>query len=256
MRPFARLVYSLARRVQPRTPEASYTRFFRNRLQLEVLGEIAARYNQPGPFRLVVLGCSTGAEVYSIEHVLHGRRPDLRVSTVGLDISEDAIAQAAKGVYGLQDREVAGLSNTEVEALFRRERDELHVHERLRRGVRWVVANACDSNLRAIVGPQDIVMANNFLIHLADELAERCLRNIVSLVTPGGYVCVWGVNLDLRACVARELGLVPVLSRIEEIHNADERAREIWPWLYWGLEPFDRNRPGWQLRYATIFQVQ
>jgi chemotaxis methyl-accepting protein methylase len=221
-----------------------------------VLAEIAARYERLEPLRLAVLGCSTGAELYSILYMLRLRRSDLELSAVGLDISEEVIAQAAKGEYGLQDREVERLSSVKREALCRQEGDHLYVHEWLRQGVQWIVADACDPNLSAIIGPQDIVVANNFLIHLSDELAERCLRSIISLVTPGGHLCVWGVNLDMRTRVVHERGLVPILSRIEEIHNADERAREVWPWLYWGLEPLDRARPDWQLRYVTIFQVQ
>ncbi|WP_455387813.1 CheR family methyltransferase [Petrachloros mirabilis] len=254
-RPVAELAYSHTCRVQRRMPDALYTRFLRNRPQLETISDIAMRHQQPRPLRLAVLGCSKGAELYSILHVLNRRCPELEVSAVGLDISEDAVAQAASGTYGLHGREVAGLSDAEVEALFLREKDRLRIHERLRRGVRWVTGDACAPSLMAIIGPQDIVIANNFLVHLSDELAEQCFRNIADLVTLGGYVCTWGMNLDLRTRLARELGLVPILSRIEEIHNADERAREVWPWRYWGLEPLDRDRPDWRLRYATIFQA-
>lgn len=254
-RPVAELAYSHVCRVQHRMPDALYTRFLRNRPQLETISDIAMRYQQPRPLRLAVLGCSKGAELYSILHVLNRRCPELEISAVGLDISEDAVAQAAKGTYGLHDHEVAGLSGAEMEALFLREKDCLRVHERLRRGVQWITGDASAPNLMAIIGPQDIVVANNFLVHLSDELAEQCFRNIVGLVTLGGYVCTWGMNLNLRTRLVRELGLVPVLSRIEKIHNADERAREVWPWQYWGLEPLDRSRPDWRLRYATIFQA-
>ena len=38
------------------------------------------------------------------------------------------------------------------------------------------------------LGPQDMVVANNFLCHMAPADAEKCLRNIEQLVSPGGYL--------------------------------------------------------------------
>lgn len=95
-------------------------------------------------------------------------------------------------------------------------------------------------------------MVCNVLGPMQDALAETCLRNIVRLVAPSGYLVVNGVDLDLKTRVVHELKLRPVTDRIEEVHMADPTKRD-WPWTRWGLEPFDWNRPDWAVRYASIY---
>ena len=125
----------------------------------------------------------------------------------------------------------------------------------LREGVTWREANACDPALVASVGPQDVVVASNFLCHMNPVAAKRCLRNLGRLVSPGGYLFVTGVDLDVRTEVARELGWAPVPELRAEIHDGDLSLRADWPWRWWGLEPLDRTRPDWEMRYAAVFRV-
>ena len=54
----------------------------------------------------------------------------------------------------------------------------------LRDAATWQVGDASDPNLIARLGPQDVVVANNFLCHLEPSSAERCLRNLAQLVAP------------------------------------------------------------------------
>jgi len=85
--------------------------------------------------------------------------------------------------------------------------------------------------------------------------AETCLRNIVRLVVPGGYLFVSGIDLDVRTKVARELGWKPVLDLLEDVHDGDVSIRQSWPFEYWGLEPLDKRRSDWKVRYASVFQI-
>lgn len=86
-------------------------------------------------------------------------------------------------------------------------------------------------------------VASNFLCHMSPADAETCLRNLAGIVRPGGCLFVTGVNLDVRAKVAGELGWRPVLELIEEIHEGDPATHEDWPCKWWGLEPHDQARP-------------
>jgi SAM-dependent methyltransferase len=256
MRRIARWLHRHVARLQARTPEATYTRFMRNRPQLATIADLAAVAAGIGrPWRIAVMGCSTGAELYSILHAVRLRCPGLALAAVGVDISPQVIEQAASGVYRADDRELGDLSQSEQSALLVPDGERLRVREELVSGVRWIADDACNEALRRELGPQDLVVANNFLVHLDDPTAERCVRNIVAMLPPGGHITLWGMNLDLRERLAREYGWTPVVARIEAIHDADARAREVWPWRYWGLEPLDRTRHDWQRRYATIFQV-
>jgi len=89
---------------------------------------------------------------------------------------------------------------------------------------------------------------------MAPPDAERCLRNLAHLVSPGGYLFVSGIDLDVRTKVAVDLGWTPILDLLEEIHNGDSSVRHDWPWKYWGLEPFDKKK-NWKFRYAAVFQL-
>ena len=84
--------------------------------------------------------------------------------------------------------------------------------------------------------------------------AESCLRNIARLVKPGGYLFVSGIDLNVRTKVAEDLGWEPVEELLEEIHEADI-LRNDWPFYYYGLEPLNKTRQDWRLRYAAAFQL-
>jgi hypothetical protein len=99
------------------------------------------------------------------------------------------------------------------------------------------------------------VVANRFLCHTQPEEAEACLRNLARLVKPRGYLFVSGVDLNVRTEVAQELGWTPVSELIREIHDGDRSLREGWLLQYWGLEPFQKDRPDWMIRYASVFQI-
>src|SRR5262245_33809283 len=85
--------------------------------------------------------------------------------------------------------------------------------------------------------------------------AEKCLRNIALLVRPQGYLIVSGIDLDVRTKVAGDLGWHPVQELLEEIHDGDPCMKPFWPWSYVGLEPLNKKRADWRLRYAAAFQL-
>ena len=87
------------------------------------------------------------------------------------------------------------------------------------------------------------------------SVAESCLRNIAHLVTPQGYLFVSGVDMNIRTTVAKELGWHPVQELLEEIHDGDPRMGTSWPFNYSSVEPLNKRRPDWRLRYATAFQL-
>lgn len=258
------------------------TLFLRNRPELELLIRLLDQKRHGFPLDVAVLACSKGAEVYSISHAIRCSRPDLRLSLRALDIDKDILEFAEGGVYSLRGHDLSGgpspgfqsqrgdvikntlreqgvsiferMSSDEMEAMFDREGDYVKVKVQFREGITWHLGDAGDPKLLDILGFQDIVVANRFLCHMHPEEAERCLRNLARLVKPGGYLFVSGVDLNVRSRVARELGWKPVTELISEIHEGDPSLRRDWPLAYWGLEPFDRGRIDWKMRYASVFQ--
>jgi SAM-dependent methyltransferase len=237
------------------------TFFLRNRPELELIARLVDRASGPAPVRIAVLGCSIGTEVYSIQWAMRTARPDARAVLRAVDISSEAVAVGRQGVYA-QGRDAlaeepvcAFMTADEMAGLFDAEGTTLRVKAWLRQGIVWEVGDAADPRILGALGPQDIVVANRFLCHMAPREAEACLRNIARLVDPGGHLFVSGIDLDVRAKVAADLGWAPVRDRMAEIHDGDRTLRQSWPCRYWGLEPLDRARKDWELRYASVFQV-
>jgi chemotaxis methyl-accepting protein methylase len=256
---YGRFVHSLARTRANRHMWTG-TFFVRNRSELELLVRTAKRMGDH-PVRIAVLGASNGAEVYSIVWAIRSRHPGLDFSVRAVDISPELVELAREGTYapGASDlvdaRAFERLRPDELQSMFEIDGDRYRVKDWLRRGIVWSVGDACDPQLGASLGLHDIVVANRFLCHMDAENAEACLRNIARLVKPGGFLFVSGVDLDVRTKVARELRWTAVTDLFEEIHAGDPSLTEDWPCKYWGLEPINKARSDWRVRYASVFEL-
>jgi hypothetical protein len=237
------------------------TFFLRNRPALELMSRLAQQKVHGSTLRIAVLACSIGAEVYSILWAIRSARPDLKVVLCAMDISKEILAFAETGIYATNASSLVGapiferLTAGEKRKMFDWEGDQAKVKSWLREGVAWRLGDAADPELIRDLGPQDMVVASNFLCHMAPADADQCLRNIGQLVSSGGYIFVSGVDLDVRTKVALDLGWKPVEELIAEIHDGDVSVRADWPCQWWGLEPLNRSRPDWQIRYAAAFRI-
>jgi len=237
------------------------TYFLRNRPQLEQIRRLVAQRERGATLRIAILGCSIGAEVYSVLWTIRSARPDLDVRVQAADISREVLEVAERAVYTSASSGLVGssiferLTTEESHAIFDWQGEAATVKPWLRAGVRWHEADVSQAALIETLGPQDIVIASNFLCHMPPALAEACLRNFVRLLRPGGYLFVLGVDLEVRSKVARELGWQPVPDLIREIHDGDPSVRGDWPWAWWGLEPLNDRRSDWQLRYAVAYRI-
>ena len=252
------------------------TFFFRNRPALTLLIHLLKQRRGESTVNIAVLACSKGAEVYSIAYAIRCAQINLSVKISALDIAEDVIEFAKAGVYSL--RRPGGFTNgpnsvavdtfvdqpssifermspQEMAALFDREDGRLRIKPEFRAGISWHLGDAADPNLVDRIGTQDIIIANQFLCHMCPKKAEACLRGLARLAKPGAFIFVSGVDLAVRTMVAMDLGWTPVTELICEIHDGDPSLRLGWPLEYWGLEPLNRRRKDWQIRYASVFQT-
>lgn len=260
IRAYGEFLHTLAR-IQGVRGQAFSTFFLRNRPQLELIRGLVERRGSADALRVAVLGCSTGAEAYSIAWSIRSACPDLKLILHAVDISRQAVEVGKRGVYSLSTPQLTDsnildrMAEIEIKELFDRDREGAVVKSWLKEGIEWHVGDARDSDILNILGPQDIVVANNFLCHMDTVTAESCLRNIARLVSPLGYLFVSGIDLDVRTKVAVDLGWHPVQQLLEEIHEADPCMKNLWPWHYAGLEPLNKKRRDWRLRYAAAFQL-
>ena len=180
-----------------------------------------------------------------------------------MGISKEIVSFAEKGIYAPDTSQMVNasiferLTETAKAEMFDWEGEggQAKVKSWLREGITWQLGDAADPELINTLGPQDMVVASNFLCHMAPADAEKCLGNIARLVSPGGYLLVSGVDLNVRTKVALDLGWEPVRELMAEIHNGDPSVRADWPWKWWGLEPLNRRKRDWQTRYAAVFRI-
>jgi chemotaxis methyl-accepting protein methylase len=260
------------------------TFFLRNRAELDLIRRLLEQKAHGANLDISVLACSKGAEVYSVAWTIRSARPDLTLRMYAVDISQEILEFAEKGVYSLSNgldvtkgSNDEGLKNRgdmawntardqnapmfnrmtdkEVEAMFDIEGDQARVRSWVKEGVVWLRGDAGDPELVRLLGSQDMVLANRFLCHMEPAAAERCLRNVARLVEPSGHLFVSGIDLDVRTRLAQEMGWKPVPDLIKEIHEGDPSLRQGWPLEYWGLEPFWDDRSDWKFRYASVFQI-
>jgi len=260
IRSYGNFLHTLAR-LQGVRGQLFHTFFLRNRPTLELIRRLVERRTNAKILRVAVVGCSTGAEAYSVAWRIRSARPDLKLILHAVDISEQAVEIAKCGVYSPVASQFAGtdifdrMTGAEIEELFDRDGDVVTVKSWIKEGIKWHVGDAGQSEIVDALGPQDIVVANNFLCHMDTPVAERCLRNIARLVSPGGYLFVSGIDLDIRTKVAEDLGWYPLHELLEEIHEGDPRMGKNWPFQYASLEPLNKRRRNWRLRYAAAFQL-
>ena len=231
------------------------TYLIRNRPELELIHDLARSRPKGSSFRITVLGCSAGMEVYAIKWYLRNLTPLLDIQLLGLEPHQAALDTARKGEYPLAkyDWMLSRLTDAERTEFFEIRDDAAHIHPHLKQGIRWLEGDACDPSLENLLGKQDLVIANRFLCHMEQEQASACLRNITQLVAPDGHLFVSGVDLPVRQSVMQESGFVPVTDRLTEIHDGDPSLRAGWPFQTWGLEPLDRERTDWVSRYAMVY---
>jgi chemotaxis methyl-accepting protein methylase/mannose-6-phosphate isomerase-like protein (cupin superfamily) len=260
IRSYGHFLHMLARMHGVRA-QALSTFFLRNRPELELIKRLVEQRTPAGTLRVAVLGCSTGAEVYSIAWRIRSARPDLKLILHAVDISKRAVEVGRCGVYRLVAPQVTNadiferMTGAEIEELFDRNGDVLTVKSWIKEGIDWHVGDVGESETFDALGPQDIVVANNFLCHMDAPTAERCLRNIARLVSPHGHLFVSGVDLDIRTKVAADLGWHPLQELLEEIHGGDPCMNALWPCHYAGLELLNKSRKDWRVRYASAFQL-
>src|SRR5271166_5523838 len=93
-------------RAQGRRGQAFSTYFLRNRPALELVRRLVERRTRNDTLRVAVLGCSTGAEAYSVAWRIRTARPDLKLVLHAMDISHEAVEIGRRGRYTVKDPEL------------------------------------------------------------------------------------------------------------------------------------------------------
>ena len=241
--------------------QSTYSRFRRLPGQFDAICgpglDLLLSHKRTGPLRLLVVGCASGAEPYSLVAELRRCRPHLAVEVLGVDVEPGQIARAKMGIYAADEVLAGAQADDFVRRVFETLPDGgLRVRDELRRAVTFEVADVLSPSFERDIarrgGGWDVVAAQNFLIHMPAATASRAFRNVVGAMAPTCLLLLDGVDLDLKVRLTREASLEPLSFLIREIHEQNER-RASWGDHYVGLEPFDETRPDHSRRYATVY---
>jgi chemotaxis methyl-accepting protein methylase len=239
--------------------QSPWTYFLRNRAEMDLVHEIVDRKKVGAHVSILVLACSIGMEVYTVQWRLQDLKQKVNIRLHGMEIQEESLDMAKKGEYPLPqyEKHLERLTDKERDEFFSIENGLACVHPWLKENIEWSVGDACDPNLVDKLGEQDIVIANRFLCHMYSKDAENCLNNITRLVAVNGYLFVTGIDLEVRQKVMQRADFLPVPDHLAEIHNGDSPLiKEGWPWTYYGLEPISSNpdKDDYLSRYAMVYQ--
>src|SRR5690349_10782494 len=97
-RAYGRYVHGLVCRYSRRRQNHS-TFFLRNRAELELICHLLNQKPSGSRVDIAVIGCSNGAEVYSIVWAIRSSRPDLKINLQAVDISQRILDAAKEGIY-------------------------------------------------------------------------------------------------------------------------------------------------------------
>lgn len=219
-----------------------------------VLAYLAGRPSRP-PLRIVVVGCSNGAEAYTIASVLIARAPAIEFVVDAYDIDGGVIEKARSACFDRDEVLNNKILTAEfIQATFDADGESYRVKEGVAARVRFHVADVLNPEFAGQAGRCDILFAQNFLFHLTRRDAIRAFENLCELLGPRAVLFADGMDLGLRQKLTRAGRLVPLDFRIREIHDEARRARAVgWPEQYWGLEPYLTFSADGRRRYATIF---
>ncbi len=107
MRSHGKILHKLVCRKSKRR-QFTATFFLRNRPQLELIRRLSEQKREGSELKVAVVGCSVGAEVYSILFTIRSAPPDLNVHMCAVDNSAEVISVAKEGVYTSQTADFVG----------------------------------------------------------------------------------------------------------------------------------------------------
>ena len=238
-----------------RGTQSTTTKFFRNLQQLVALEGPLANLTKNENLSALVAGCSYGCEAYSLGGLLALRFPHLNWRITAVDISHEALKIADAARYTSQHGLGSPRNKLEkqLEAkLFKRSGDEWTVVAEIRERVSFAYSNVLSGQFHQFKN-FDLVLGQNFMIHMNEASAEKALAALVAAARPGGALFIGGMDLETKASLLTSHKLTPLDWNIAGIHEADDMRRSAWPWEYWSLEPISPRHRDYLTRYSTIF---
>jgi len=163
------------------------TYFFREQKHFDFLHQQVSVARRGAPFRVWSAACSTGEEAYSIAMVLEDCLPG-GWEIAASDISTNVLEKAAKGHYPEERAKLIPLPYKQRFCMRGTGAQEgtMLVDRNLRNQVKFFQANLNEAPSKKI-GTFDLIFLRNVMIYFDVETKRRVVRNVLSLLKPGGH---------------------------------------------------------------------
>ena len=210
----------------------------------------------PAPLRIFSIGCSIGAEAFTVASVLTSECPNLGFHIDAFDRNEGVIDRARNALFDPISEIFTNRKLTDefVAKTFDEEPGGYRVTSEIRRRVRFHVIDIDDKPRMDKFGKADLIFAQNFLFHLEPSASEAAFDTIHGLMANHSILYVDGMDIPQRVRLTRKYKLQPLEKDVEKIHDEARVARAAgYPYHYWGLEPLSTRHRDWIRRYSTIY---
>lgn len=256
------LKFKLVVALKPRK-NRTYTQFHRFLHQYDVLEHKVLPFllSQPKeanaePLKIILFGCSLGAEPYSLISVLQHRFPKLNFQIRAFDIVPEVVARAQSREYDRTEVYNCPFITEEfVTRTFDLKPDGKYlVKDHIASRVSFAVASILDEALIESLGQADMVFAQNMLFHLKPSLAKIGFGHLVKMMKPKSALMVDGMDTGMRVELTKKFNLEPVDFKTEEVHqDAFIDRGNNWASFYWGREPFSKDDAEWLRKFGTVY---
>jgi chemotaxis protein methyltransferase WspC len=165
--------------------------FFRDEQPFTFLRKLARsgwlRDPESPPFRALSIPCARGEEPYSIAiALLETGLPADRITVDAVDVSENALQWARRGIYG--PGAFRGKTLAFRNRYFRPIGENFELDRAVRRSVRFLQGNLLDPALLRDEPPYDVIFFRNLLIYLDAASRARAIETIERLLAPSGIL--------------------------------------------------------------------
>lgn len=161
------------------------TGFFRDSnvfdtLASRILPELTSRGSVT---RIWSVGCSDGAELYSVAMLLAERDMLHRCYLLGTDCRPDAVKRASDGIYDADA--MKNVPESFVERYFLRDGNKSRIVPKVRTVVQWRSANVLEVQEP---GGWDMILCRNLAIYLRADAAGKLWQKLLGSLRPGGVL--------------------------------------------------------------------
>lgn len=179
------------------------TSFFRDSqvfsdIEQKALSELLARSSEP---RIWSVGCSDGAELYSVAMLVAERGVLKECTLLGTDCRSDAILRAKEGRYDAAAmKSVAGPL---IARYFREDRGLWQIHPDLRAKAHWRQEDVIRTSEP---GVWDMILCRNMAIYLQPSAVGRLWMRLAECLRPGGILVTGKAERPYGAARLRAIG--------------------------------------------------